>query len=85
MQMLLPDEKQFLEDDLIEGVTLQRLGREQDLDRRTIRKRIKRAQFGTGKYQSSSSSSQQFVFPHLGHVAKSPEYRARKKPQEEQK
>jgi hypothetical protein len=30
-------------DHLIEGVTLERLGREQDLDRRTIRKRIKRA------------------------------------------
>jgi len=28
---------------LIEGVSLKRLGREQNLDRRTIRKRIKRA------------------------------------------
>ena len=30
-------------DHLIEGVTLERLGREQNLDRRTSRKRIKRA------------------------------------------
>ncbi len=30
-------------DHLIEGVTLERLGREQNLDRRSIRKRIKRA------------------------------------------
>jgi hypothetical protein len=36
-------DKQLLEDRLIEGVTLERLGREQDRDRRTIRKRIKRA------------------------------------------
>ena len=43
LQMLSPYEKQLLEDHLIEGVTLERLGREQDLDRRTIRKRIKRA------------------------------------------
>ena len=37
------DEKQLLEDHVIEGVTLERLGREQRLDRRTIRRRIKRA------------------------------------------
>jgi RNA polymerase sigma factor (sigma-70 family) len=43
LQMLSPYEKRLLEDHLIEGVTLERLGREQDLDRRTIRKRIKRA------------------------------------------
>ena len=43
LQMLSPYEKQLLEDHLIEGVTLERLGREQDLDRRTIRKRIKQA------------------------------------------
>jgi len=43
LQMLSPYEKQLLEDHLIEGVTLERLGREQRLDRRTIRKRIKRA------------------------------------------
>ena len=43
LQMLSPYEKQLLEDHLIEGVSLERLGREQDLDRRTIRKRIKRA------------------------------------------
>jgi RNA polymerase sigma factor (sigma-70 family) len=43
LQMLSPYEKQLLEDHLIEGVSLDRLGREQDLDRRTIRKRIKRA------------------------------------------
>jgi RNA polymerase sigma factor (sigma-70 family) len=43
LQMLSPYEKQLLEDHLIEGVTLERLGREQDLDRRTIRKRINRA------------------------------------------
>ena len=43
LQMLSPYEKQLLEDHLIEGVTLERLGREQDLGRRTIRKRIKRA------------------------------------------
>jgi RNA polymerase sigma factor (sigma-70 family) len=43
LQMLSPYEKQLLEDHLIEGVTLERLGREQNLDRRTIRKRIKRA------------------------------------------
>ena len=41
--MLSPYEKRLLEDHLIEGVTLERLGREQNLDRRTIRKRIKRA------------------------------------------
>jgi DNA-directed RNA polymerase specialized sigma24 family protein len=41
--MLPPYEKQLLEDHLIEGVTLERLSREQQLDRRTIRKRIKRA------------------------------------------
>lgn len=34
---------QLLVDHLIEGVTLERLSREQRLDRRTIRKRIKRA------------------------------------------
>ena len=43
LQMLSPYEKQLLEDHLIEGVSLERLGREQDLDRRTIRKRINRA------------------------------------------
>lgn len=43
LQLLSPYEKQLLEDHLIEGVTLERLGREQDLGRRTIRKRIKRA------------------------------------------
>ena len=43
LQMLSPYEKRLLEDHLIDGVTLKRLGREQDLDRRTIRKRIKRA------------------------------------------
>ena len=43
LQMLSPYEKQLLEDHLIEGITLERLGREQRLDRRTIRKRIKRA------------------------------------------
>ncbi len=43
LQMLPPYEKQLLEDHLIEGVTLERLSREQRLDRRTIRKRIKRA------------------------------------------
>lgn len=43
LQMLSPYEKRLLEDHLIEGVTLERLGREQDLDRRTIRKRIRRA------------------------------------------
>ena len=43
LQMLSPYEKRLLEDHLIEGVTLERLGREQDLDRRTIRKRITRA------------------------------------------
>ena len=43
LQMLSPYEKRLLEDHLIEGVTLERLGREQNLDRRTIRKRIKRA------------------------------------------
>jgi len=43
LQMLSPYEKQLLEDHLIEGVTLERLGREQDLDRRTIRKQINRA------------------------------------------
>ena len=43
LQMLSPYETQLLEDHLIEGVTLERLGREQDLDRRTIRKRINRA------------------------------------------
>jgi RNA polymerase sigma factor (sigma-70 family) len=43
LQMLSPYEKRLLEDHLIEGVTLERLGREQNLDRRTIRKRIQRA------------------------------------------
>jgi DNA-directed RNA polymerase specialized sigma24 family protein len=43
LQMLSPYEKRLFEDHLIEGVTLERLGREQDLDRRTIRKRTKRA------------------------------------------
>ena len=43
LQMLWPYEKQLLEDHVIEGVTLERLGREQNLDRRTIRKRINRA------------------------------------------
>jgi DNA-directed RNA polymerase specialized sigma24 family protein len=43
LKMLSPYDRQLLEDHLIEGVTLERLGREQDLDRRTIRKRIKRA------------------------------------------
>lgn len=43
LQMLSPYEKQLLEDHVIEGVTLERLGREQNLDRRTIRKRINRA------------------------------------------
>jgi len=41
--LLPPYEKRLLEDHLIEGVTLERLGREQRLDKRTIRKRIKRA------------------------------------------
>ena len=40
LQMLSPYEKRLLEDHLIEGVTLERHDREQDLDRRTIRKRI---------------------------------------------
>jgi RNA polymerase sigma factor (sigma-70 family) len=43
LQMLSPYDKQLLEDHVIEGVTLQRIGREQNLDRRTIHKRIKRA------------------------------------------
>ena len=43
LQMLPPYEKQLLEDHVIEGVTLERLSREQRLDRRTIRKRINRA------------------------------------------
>ena len=43
LQMLSPYEKRLLEDHLIEGVTLKRLGREQDLDPRIIRKRINSA------------------------------------------
>ena len=43
LQMLSPYDKQLLEDHVIEGVTLEQLSREQRLDRRTIRKRIKQA------------------------------------------
>jgi DNA-directed RNA polymerase specialized sigma24 family protein len=43
LQFLPPYEKRLLEDHLIEGVTLGRLGREQQLDKRTVRKRIKQA------------------------------------------
>jgi len=43
LQFLPPYEKRLLEDHLIEGVTLERLGREQRLDKRTVRKRIKKA------------------------------------------
>lgn len=43
LQFLDPYDKQLLEDYLIEGVTLERLGREQNLDKRTIKKRINRA------------------------------------------
>jgi hypothetical protein len=41
--MLSPYDRQLLEDHLIEGVTLERLGLEQSLDGRTIRKRINKA------------------------------------------
>ncbi len=41
--MLSPYEKRLHEDHLIKGVTLEWLGRKQDLDRRTSRKWIKRA------------------------------------------
>jgi len=57
LQMLFPYEKRLLEDHLIEGVTLERLGREQDLDRRTIRKRIKRAIQRTGSSPTCALSS----------------------------
>jgi RNA polymerase sigma factor (sigma-70 family) len=43
LQFLDPYDRELLEDHLIEGVTLERLGREQDLDKRTIKKRIQRA------------------------------------------
>jgi len=43
LQMLSPYEKQLLEDHVIEGVALERLGREQAIDRRIIRKRIDKA------------------------------------------
>ncbi len=43
LQMLSPYEKQLLQDHVVDGVTLERLGREQNLDRRIIRKQINRA------------------------------------------
>lgn len=43
IKMLSPYDRQLLEDHLIEGVTLERLGLEQSLDGRTIRKRINKA------------------------------------------
>ena len=43
LKMLSPYDRQLLEDHLIEGVTLERLGREQQLNHRTIRKRINKA------------------------------------------
>ncbi|MFM7183782.1 MAG: hypothetical protein ACKO4Z_03295 [Planctomycetota bacterium] len=63
LQMLFPHEKRLFEDHLIEGVTLERLGREQDLDRRTIRKRIKRAIQRTGSSPTCALSSRSLPLP----------------------
>lgn len=40
LQLLKPYEKKMIEDHLIEGVTITRLAREQDLDWRTVKKRM---------------------------------------------
>ncbi|MFM7412657.1 MAG: hypothetical protein ACKO6E_05560 [Planctomycetota bacterium] len=63
LQMLFPHEKRLFEDHLIEGVTLERLGREQDLDRRTIRKPIKRAIQRTGSSPTCALSSRSLPLP----------------------